>query len=196
MPLTGLPVAEMVVASRSAPVPEIVPGPVAAVADRDGASWEIAMKMAAVEMAMVKAVTVIDGEVRGREKHGPKIHARSRRGIRRRREPRHRHWRARYRAGTIEPTASICLENIDQLASKHCRGWYYPPLRQRIRPLSRDQLIGIVKRQKTGIAAEASPAARRRPRRRGARRRLKSGGRRRRTWRPSACRACGCEIRS
>jgi hypothetical protein len=55
MPLTGLPVTEMVVISRATPVPEIVPSPVAAAPVVMGVTGK-AMKMAAVEMAMVESV--------------------------------------------------------------------------------------------------------------------------------------------
>jgi hypothetical protein len=55
MPLTGRPVAEMVVTARSTPAREVVSGPVAAVAIPMGIMRK-AMKMTAEEMAVVKSV--------------------------------------------------------------------------------------------------------------------------------------------
>ena len=55
MPLTGLPVAEMVVTARSTPVPEVVSGPVATVTIVMCVVRN-AIKMTAVEMAVVKSM--------------------------------------------------------------------------------------------------------------------------------------------
>jgi hypothetical protein len=55
MPLTGLPVAEMIVTAKSAPAPEVVPGPMPAVVIPMGVVRKT-VKMTAEEMAAVKSM--------------------------------------------------------------------------------------------------------------------------------------------